>query len=85
MEGLCQRHVALGGNGKQAGGSGVVRIMTAAGNGKRQARLPVDHFEKLLKEACPNHAYPHQAQAQGLQHDEEFHGIGVPHLRHGTR
>jgi hypothetical protein len=25
---------------------------------KRQARLPIDHFERLLEIACPNHAYP---------------------------
>jgi hypothetical protein len=31
--------------------------MTIAGSGKRQARPPVDHFEKLLEETCPNHAY----------------------------
>jgi hypothetical protein len=27
------------------------------GNGKHQARLPTNHFERLLEEACPNHAY----------------------------
>jgi hypothetical protein len=26
-----------------------------------------------------------QAQAQGLWHDEEFHGLRILHLRHGTR
>jgi hypothetical protein len=36
----------------------VVRVTTAARNGKGHARPPTDHFEKLLKEACPNHAYP---------------------------
>jgi hypothetical protein len=25
---------------------------------KRQARAPTYHFEKLLEETCPNHAYP---------------------------
>jgi hypothetical protein len=25
---------------------------------------------------------PHQAQAQGLQHDEEFYDLGVPPLKH---
>jgi hypothetical protein len=24
----------------------------------RQARTPIDHFERLLEEACPSHAYP---------------------------
>jgi hypothetical protein len=46
-----------GGNDKQAGGSGMVHVTTAAGSGKRQARPPTDHFEKLFDEAYPNHAY----------------------------
>jgi hypothetical protein len=28
------------------------------GSGKRLARLPTDHFEKILEETCPNYAYP---------------------------
>jgi hypothetical protein len=36
----------------------VVCEAAAAGSGKHQARLPMDHFEKLLEETCPNHAYP---------------------------
>jgi enamine deaminase RidA (YjgF/YER057c/UK114 family) len=28
------------------------------GSKKHQAWLPMDHIEKLLKEACLNHAYP---------------------------
>jgi hypothetical protein len=43
---------------KHAGGLGVWRIMEVTGSSKRQARPPMDHFEKLLEEACPNHAYP---------------------------
>jgi hypothetical protein len=30
----------------------------AIGSSKHQARPPMDHFEKLLEEAYPNHAYP---------------------------
>jgi hypothetical protein len=48
----------VGSDSKRAGGSSVVRVSTAAGSGKRQTRLPLDHLEKLLEEACPNHAYP---------------------------
>jgi hypothetical protein len=33
------------------------RISTAARNNKRLARLPTDHFTRLLEEACPNRAY----------------------------
>jgi hypothetical protein len=47
-----------GGNGKQAGSFSVERVVAAIGSGKCQARLPMDHFEKLLEETCPNHAYP---------------------------
>jgi hypothetical protein len=33
-------------------------IMTTRRSIKRQARPLIDHFERLLEEACPNHAYP---------------------------
>jgi hypothetical protein len=33
-------------------------VMTATRSGKHQVRRPTDHFERLLEEACPNHAYP---------------------------
>jgi hypothetical protein len=45
------------GNNKQAGSSGVVCAVATIGSGKCQARLPTDHFEKLLEETCPNHTY----------------------------
>jgi hypothetical protein len=50
--------VGDGGNDKQAGISGVVHITATAGSGKCQAWPPIDHFEKLLEETCPNHTYP---------------------------
>jgi hypothetical protein len=34
------------------------RITTAGHSIKRHVRLPTDHIERLLEEACPNHAYP---------------------------
>jgi hypothetical protein len=34
------------------------RISIAAHNDKRPVRPPMDHFKRLLEEACPNHAYP---------------------------
>jgi hypothetical protein len=46
------------GNDREAGGSGVRHISTAARSDKRQARLPTDQFKRLLEEACPNHTYP---------------------------
>jgi hypothetical protein len=45
------------GNGEKAGGSGVMRIMTMECSSKHQAQPPTNHFERLLKEACPNHTY----------------------------
>jgi hypothetical protein len=34
------------------------RVATATRSGKRQAWPPTGRFERLLKEACPNHVYP---------------------------
>jgi hypothetical protein len=33
-------------------------VTTARHSGKHQVWLPTHHFERLLKEACPNHTYP---------------------------
>jgi hypothetical protein len=46
-----------GGNDEEAGGSDVGHVVTATRSGKCQARLPIDHFERLLEEACPNYVY----------------------------
>jgi hypothetical protein len=35
----------------------VEHAIEATGNSKRQAWPPTDHFEKLIEESCPNHAY----------------------------
>jgi hypothetical protein len=42
---------------EQADGPSAVHTVEATGSGKHQARPPMDHFERLLREACPNHAY----------------------------
>jgi hypothetical protein len=42
---------------KQVGSSGMVQATAATGSSKRQARPPMDHFEKLLEENCLNHTY----------------------------
>jgi hypothetical protein len=57
-----------GGINERAGGSGAERASEATGSSKRQARSPKDHFEKLLKETCLNHAYPikHKLRDCGL-------------------
>jgi hypothetical protein len=43
-------------------------ISTATRNDKRPVRLPMDHFKRLLEEACPNHAYPirHKLKDYGM-------------------
>jgi hypothetical protein len=33
-------------------------MSTAVHSNKRQVRPPTYHFKTLIKEACPNHAYP---------------------------
>jgi hypothetical protein len=35
----------------------VVHAVVTIDSCKHQARPPTDHFEKLLEETCPNHAY----------------------------
>jgi hypothetical protein len=45
-------------NGKDAGDSDEELVAVAEYDLKRQAQLPVDHFEKLLEATCPNHTYP---------------------------
>jgi hypothetical protein len=46
-----------GGNDKRVDGSCVVFIAEAMGTSKHQAQPPTDHFEELLEQMCPNHAY----------------------------
>jgi hypothetical protein len=53
-------------NDKKVDNSSTGCVATASGSGKRQVWPLTDHFERLLKGAYPNHAYPHQAQTQGL-------------------
>jgi hypothetical protein len=65
-----------GGNDKLAGGSGVVRITTTAGNSKHQAWPPTDHIEKLLEEAYTNHAYPVKHKIKGCDMMKNFMASG---------
>jgi hypothetical protein len=46
------------GNNKMVGGSDMGRITTTTHSDKRQARVPIDHFKRLLEQACPNNKYP---------------------------
>jgi hypothetical protein len=46
------------GNDGEAGGSGVRCSSATARSDKRLARLPMDHFMRLLEDAYPNHGYP---------------------------
>jgi hypothetical protein len=46
-----------GDKNKDVGDSDEKLIATAECEVKRQARLPADHFEKLLEATCPNHTY----------------------------
>jgi hypothetical protein len=42
---------------EQADGPNAAHVAEAAGSSKCLARSPMDHFESLLEEVCPNHAY----------------------------
>jgi hypothetical protein len=44
--------------GWEAGGFGVGQVSTVVHSNKLLARPPMDHFKRLIEEACPNHAYP---------------------------
>jgi hypothetical protein len=44
--------------GWEAGSSGMGGTSATTRSGRRSARMPTDHFNRLLEEACPNHAYP---------------------------
>jgi hypothetical protein len=63
-------------NGKQAGGSDVVCVSTIAGSGKHQVQPPMVHFEKLLEEACPNHAYPIKNKLRNCEMMKNFMALG---------
>jgi hypothetical protein len=45
-------------NGRDADDSDEELVAATERDFKRQARLPADHFEKLLEVTCPNHTYP---------------------------
>jgi hypothetical protein len=50
--------------------------MEVVGSSKHQARPPKDHFEKLLKETCPNHAYPIKHKLMNCGPIENFMTMG---------
>jgi hypothetical protein len=56
------------GHNWDSGGSGVRCTATAAHSDKRTVMPPMDHFKRLLEEACPNHAYPikHKLKDYGM-------------------
>jgi hypothetical protein len=45
-------------NNKDVGNSEVELVAATVHDFKRQAQLPMDHFEKLLEVTCLNHMYP---------------------------
>jgi hypothetical protein len=42
----------------EADNSTMGNVTAATCGGRRLTRTPSDHFNRLLEEACPNHAYP---------------------------
>jgi hypothetical protein len=49
-------------------GSGMRHISTVVHSDKRPTRPPMDHFKRLLEDACPNHIYPvrHRLKDYGM-------------------
>jgi hypothetical protein len=58
LQGVIVMFDGYGDDNEEEGGAGVARITITAGSSKRQAQPPTYHFERLFKEACPNHVYP---------------------------
>jgi hypothetical protein len=42
-------------------------------------------LQEAPRGGLPKSRLPHQAQAQGLRYDEEFHDLGVTHPGHKTQ
>jgi hypothetical protein len=72
-------------NDDEVGGSDVKRISTAVRNNKRQARPHTNHFKRLLKKTCPNHAYPIRYKLKDYDMMRRFMTSGIPHLGCGAR
>jgi hypothetical protein len=55
-------------HGWEVGSSGMGRTSVTMCSGKHSARMPTDHFKRLLEEACSNHAYPvrHKLKDRGM-------------------
>jgi hypothetical protein len=72
----------------------VGRITTSARSGKRQARSPTYHFERLLEEACPHKLRDYHmiknfmisgSLSQGMELKEILYGSDtMPFLREDT-
>jgi hypothetical protein len=65
-----------GGINEQADGPSTVHAIEAAGCGKRQARTPTYHFERLLEEVCLNHAYAVKHKLRDCSLMKNFMAIG---------
>jgi hypothetical protein len=57
---------------KKADGSNMEYVAATGHSVKRQARPPINHFERLLEEAYPNHAYPVKHKLKDCDMMENF-------------
>jgi hypothetical protein len=64
---------------KNVDGSDIVCVVTAACRGKYQVRPPIDHFERLLEEACPSHTYPIEHKFKDCTMTKNFMTSGSLH------
>jgi hypothetical protein len=54
----------------------MVRVVAVTDSGKQHARPPMDHFEKLLVETCPNYAYPIKYKVRDCGMKKNFVALG---------
>jgi hypothetical protein len=57
MQRLQGTTTVTNGNDHEADGSSLRHISAAARSDKHRVRPRTDHFKRLLKKACPSHAY----------------------------
>jgi hypothetical protein len=65
-----------GGYDVKAGCSGVGHVVTTTSSDKHQAWSPIDHFERLIEEACPNHSYPIKHKLKDYDMMKKFRVLG---------
>jgi hypothetical protein len=58
------------------GSSGMGHISATTRSGRRSVWTHTDNFKRLLKEACPNHAYPVRHKLKDCEIKQSFMTLG---------